>query len=698
MSGTVRFIDLFCGIGGIRLGMESQGFKCVFSCDINVECQKTYYTNFHDMPMGDIRSIDENDIPDHEILCAGFPCQPFSISGKQKGFDDTRGTLFFEICRIIEKKKPKVLFLENVKHLVHHNNGNTLNIILEKLSDLGYFVSWKVLNSLDFGLPQNRERIIIVGTQSKLFDFEKIVKQPRVTLESFLDRQGDFEFLKSDEYTLIGNPKQQPSSGLIFAGYRNKSIRKVGVRPGTEHLSRVHKQPNRIYSVKGTHPTLPSQETSGRYFILTRDNKVRKLTLSECWRIMGFPESYKKISSTCEQYRQLGNSVCVPMIEAAAQQINIQFFGGNIMTNHTEVVNEIYQKALEMTSKNDYTTVLNSDIKTYVEQIVKNSETNKGLVAVLTTLLVHKIVEPEQDIRYHQAQLKNGFAGRVIDHNHITPFMKKVHFPAMAESGWLTRSLEQAHPYTLDYPGKIRPDTVKTAFLNIVDHVQNQGESPRNVLIYFFKLLIKQRDSINIELAKPHSLSIAQIIVLLEKHFTYKYSCSGASRLPTLAVYAAYQCMMTEVLRYKNKILCPLESHNSADSQSGRIGDIDINNDNGTAFEGVEIKHEIQITAQLVADAYEKFKIYNTNRYYLLTTANMDSADWESINNEIKRISQIHGCQVIVNGVYSSLKYYLRLINDPAEFIDNYVELLKADETIKFQHKSVWNDLISKGV
>ena len=133
--------------------------------------------------------------------------------------------------------------------------------------------------------------------------------------------------MDTEAYTLIENPKQQPGSGLIFAGYRNKSIRKVGVRPGTEHLSRVHKQPNRIYSAFGIHPTLPSQETSGRYFILTEDGRVRKLTLDECWRIMGFPETYKKISAVGEQYKQLGNSVCVPMIAAVAHEIKNQFFG-----------------------------------------------------------------------------------------------------------------------------------------------------------------------------------------------------------------------------------------------------------------------------------------------------------------------------------------------------------------------------------
>ena len=328
MNEQVRFIDLFCGIGGIRIGMESQGFECVFSSDINVECQKTYEENFGEKPLGDITLVDEKTVPNHDILCAGFPCQPFSISGKQKGFDDTRGTLFFEIYRILNEKKPPVVFLENVKHLVHHDHGKTLNTIITKLEDLGYSVSWKVLNGADFGVAQNRERIIIIGhLNGEKFDFDKVKTVKRKMLNEFLDTEGDFEFLDPTEYTLLDNPKQQPGSGLIFAGYRNKAIRKAGVRPGTEHLSRVHKQPNRIYSVKGIHPTLPSQESSGRFFVLTEDNRVRKLTINECWRIMGFPEDYKKVSAIGEQYKQLGNSVCVPMIKAVAEEIKKQFFG-----------------------------------------------------------------------------------------------------------------------------------------------------------------------------------------------------------------------------------------------------------------------------------------------------------------------------------------------------------------------------------
>lgn len=357
-----------------------------------------------------------------------------------------------------------------------------------------------------------------------------------------------------------------------------------------------------------------------------------------------------------------------------------------------ELLENVYNNALNASDK--YIKI-GPSVKADVETIVAKAENNRGIVAVLTTLLVYKIACPTQDIRYHQSQLEGGFSGRTIDEKHITPFLKKVEFPSMAESGWLTRSLEQAHPYTLDYPGKITPINVKNAFLRILNDIQVNDVSPELTLIYFFHCLIKEREKLKVDLAKPHSLSIANIIKVLEKHFSAYYKGSGASRLPTLAIYAAYQCMKGQVARYDDKVLCPLESHTSADSQSGRIGDIDIVNSDGTAYEGVEIKHGIQITEQLVKDAYEKFKIYKTDRYYLLTTANMDSADWDSIDNEIEKISKIHGCQVIVNGVYSTLKYYLRLIKDPSEFIDNYVELLKVDKNIKYQHKIKWNEIIS---
>lgn len=320
------FIDLFAGIGGFRIALQKVGGRCVYSSEWDHQAQRTYFANFGEMPFGDItKEATKNYIPkEFDILCAGFPCQPFSISGKQKGFDDTRGTLFFDICQIISVHQPRVVFLENVKHLMYHDGGKTLHTIIDKLQGFNYKVSWKILNGADFGVPQNRERIIIIASKENYFDFNKLSVKPRKPLKEFLDKDGEFEYLSPEEYTLLPNMHIQQSSGLIFAGYRNKSIRKVGVRPGTENLSRVHKQPNRIYSVEGLHPTLPSQETSGRFFILTSEGKVRKLTISECWRIMGFPEEYIKVSAIGQQYRQIGNSVCVNMIEAIAKEIDKQ--------------------------------------------------------------------------------------------------------------------------------------------------------------------------------------------------------------------------------------------------------------------------------------------------------------------------------------------------------------------------------------
>lgn len=315
------FIDLFAGIGGFRIPMQELGGKCVFSSENNYHAQRSYEYNFGEVPFGDITKINTDIIPNHDILCAGFPCQPFSISGKMKGFEDTRGTLIYYVFKIIEKCKPKVVLLENVKHLVYHDNKRTLGVIIQHLKELGYTVSKKVLNASDFGVPQNRERIIIIAHKNKSFDFSKIKKKPKPVLKDFLDVENDFEYLE-EPYTILDEQKRQ-DSGLIFAGYRNKAIRKAGVRPGTEHLSRVHKQPNRIYSTEGVHPALPSQESAGRFWIL-HEGKVRKLTIQECYRIMGFPDNFKLINNRSELYRQIGNSVAVPMIRAVGEQIKEQ--------------------------------------------------------------------------------------------------------------------------------------------------------------------------------------------------------------------------------------------------------------------------------------------------------------------------------------------------------------------------------------
>jgi len=314
-----KFIDLFAGIGGFRLALENLGGKCVFSAEINPHACEMYEANYGDNPQNDITKLNPKDIPDFDILCAGFPCQAFSIAGKQKGFEEARGTLFFDICRILSEKKPKIVFLENVKHLKNHNGGETLKVILGLLENLGYQVCYKVLNAKNFGVPQNRERIIIVASLDKMFNFDLIKNNKKaVSINDILEQNNDF--INIDSYTLLKEVTKQKESGLIFSGYLNKTTRK-GVRENTLHLSRVHRQPNRIYSSKGTHPTLSSQESAGRYYILLDNNQVRNLTILECFKLMGFPNTFKLVGSKNKLYERIGNSVCVPMMQAVGEEI-----------------------------------------------------------------------------------------------------------------------------------------------------------------------------------------------------------------------------------------------------------------------------------------------------------------------------------------------------------------------------------------
>ena len=323
MKESYKFIDLFCGIGGFRIGFEKNGFECVLSADNNKNCQNVYSKNFKEQVQGDIKTINLNTLPKFDVLTAGFPCQPFSISGHKKGFEDTRGTLFFDICKIIENKKPKVVVLENVKHFINHDKKRTLKTVIKSLESLGYNVVFKLLNAINFGLPQNRERVFIIASKKGVFDFNLLNTKKSKKLKDFLDMDRNFEYLENKEFTLIEKKYvKEQDSGLIFVGYRNKNGFKKGIRKGTQHLNRVHRQPNRIYSINGYHPTLPSQETAGRFFVFDeKKKKVRKLSIDECYRIMGFPKNFMKSDKPGERYKQIGNSVAVNVVNQIAKQI-----------------------------------------------------------------------------------------------------------------------------------------------------------------------------------------------------------------------------------------------------------------------------------------------------------------------------------------------------------------------------------------
>lgn len=307
-----KFIDLFAGIGGFHLALDSMGAKCVFASEWDKFAIETYEKNFNLRPFGDITKINEKDIPKHDILCGGFPCQAFSISGKQKGFEDTRGTLFFDIARIVNFHKPKVLFLENVKNLAKHDEGKTLNTIIKTLEELEYSVYTKVLNSSNFGLPQNRERVYFVAfhktLNSESFNFPAPTNFP-ICLENILENEpNDAKVIERNDIEIY---KNYSVSNSLFSEIEllNKPIQIGKVNKGG--------QGERIYHTLGHAITLSAYgggvgSKTGLYLV---NGKIRKLSPRECARVQGFPDNYILNSSNIQTYKQFGNSVSVNVLQ-----------------------------------------------------------------------------------------------------------------------------------------------------------------------------------------------------------------------------------------------------------------------------------------------------------------------------------------------------------------------------------------------
>lgn len=302
------FIDLFAGIGGIRLPFQELGGECVFTSEWDKFAQKTYSINYGDAPHGDISKIESQQIPDFDILLAGFPCQPFSQAGLKQGFSDTRGTLFFEIERIIKDKRPKAFLLENVKQLKGHDRGKTLKVIVNNLLALGYSVDYDVLRAGDFGVPQNRERLFIIGFDKEYFhlddDFHFIFPEP----PKLSTRVGDIlEKDVDDSYTI---------SDKLYEGH---------LRRRDEHKLKGNGFGFSLFDANSTY----TNTLSARYYkdgseilIDQGPNKnPRKLTPRECARLQGFPEDFIIPVSNSQAYKQFGNSVAVPVVRAVANNL-----------------------------------------------------------------------------------------------------------------------------------------------------------------------------------------------------------------------------------------------------------------------------------------------------------------------------------------------------------------------------------------
>lgn len=297
------FIDLFAGLGGIRLGFERAGGKCVFSSEWDKSAQQSYFANFGEIPFGDITRIDSSEIPHFDILCAGFPCQPFSIIGDKQGFrHETQGTLFFEIERILRDKMPKAFMLENVRNLISHDKGRTFRVILEHLENLGYYTHYEVLNALDFGLPQKRERIIICGFRENVdFAFPRGISE-----------RGNHNNAKTLSEILESSVDKKYFVNEAIKSSRIARMKKEIAKPYITHE-------NVGGSITPHHFSCALRAGASANYLLV--NNERRLSEREMLRLQGFPESYKVVVPYSAFKKQIGNSVAVPVIEAVAKEM-----------------------------------------------------------------------------------------------------------------------------------------------------------------------------------------------------------------------------------------------------------------------------------------------------------------------------------------------------------------------------------------
>ncbi|MFN8672259.1 MAG: DNA cytosine methyltransferase [Candidatus Sericytochromatia bacterium] len=297
---SFNFIDLFAGIGGIRIPFEELGGNCVFSSEWDKYSQETYQANFNHKPNGDITKIDEKDIPNFDILLGGFPCQAFSIAGKRMGFEDTRGTLFFDVARIIKYHKPKAFLLENVKGLLNHKKGETFEVIKNTLNELGYKIHYQILNAKNFGIPQNRERIYIIGFKEDLEFYFPDNLDIKTKLGDILEKD------VPEKYTI---------SDRLWASHQERKKRNKEKGWGFGY-SLFDKNSEYTSTISARY------YKDGSEILISQENKnPRKLTPREAARLQGFPENFIIPVSDMQAYKQFGNSVSVPVIRELATEI-----------------------------------------------------------------------------------------------------------------------------------------------------------------------------------------------------------------------------------------------------------------------------------------------------------------------------------------------------------------------------------------
>jgi DNA (cytosine-5)-methyltransferase 1 len=311
---NVTVVDLCCGIGSFNLAFSSFGAKTIFACEIDEKAQAIYEKNHHLKPLGDIYEIDANDVPDHDILCAGLPCQPFSVAGKGKGFNDDRAQVFFEFVRIAKVKQPKVIFIENVKGLKNIDNGKALEKIIDKLNNIGYDVFYEILTASDYNVPQRRQRIYILAFRKdmniKNFSFPK--PEPlKVHVKDILQNDEDtskYEIHRND-FIMKREDISEVSNGIVRLGHVNKGG-----------------QGEWLYSINGAAATIIAKGggiggTSGMYLVDSKEFKVKKLSPRECARLQGFPDNFILPDHDRTAYMQVGNAIVIDVLQKIIGEI-----------------------------------------------------------------------------------------------------------------------------------------------------------------------------------------------------------------------------------------------------------------------------------------------------------------------------------------------------------------------------------------
>jgi len=358
----------------------------------------------------------------------------------------------------------------------------------------------------------------------------------------------------------------------------------------------------------------------------------------------------------------------------------------------TAVLQECYEEAGKILVSQDFSAQKSLLGEACFEDVFKLSQVKHAARGIALTLAAYKAIEPTQDIRFHKSNHDGGFSARSIDNMGTIPFLQANSLYYNVETHWLSQTFSFAGPYMADLVLKTQPKVAGPLMLSVVNSIQNSANSinhAKAVLQIIFVSLIDARNKGKVPLEKPQNLSIDQTVALLNLHFLFGYEKNNP-RLPQVAIYAIYECIMPTVARYNNLTLRPLERMKAANRKSGSVGDVDVNK-GMEPFEAVEIKFKINISREHVAEAIQKIKSVSVQRYLILSTAGVAESDIEEIGKLTNTFRQTNGCEIIVNGVLDTIRYYLRLIDSPASFINRYTALIEADPDLGYEHRLAWN-------